>query len=126
MAMKILVIDPSQIFLRAACNFINALPRCECIAAASLGEALEQPAVQEANLALIDYSLRNADAKSAAHRVNALAPTALVLLLTEDAADYSNSSRAAEADGCLAKDTLGIELPQLVAGLALELEKERA
>jgi DNA-binding NarL/FixJ family response regulator len=124
--MKILVIDPSPHFLRAMCNFINAMPRCECIAATSLDEAFEQPAVQEVNLALINYSLRNADAKSAAHRINFQVPAAMVLLLTADAADYCNSSLAAEAHGCLAINSLRSDLPQLVAGLAHELERERA
>jgi len=124
--MKILVIDPSPHFLRAMCNFINALPRCECIAATSLDEALEQPAVQEVNLALINYSLHNAGAKSAAHRINLQVPTAMVLLLTEDGADYYDSCLAAEAHGCLAINSLRSDLPQLVAGLAQELEKECA
>jgi len=124
MAMKILVIDPSPHFLQAMCNFINALPRCECIAATSLDEAFEQPSMQEVNLALINYSLRNADAKSAAHRIRLEAPTAMVLLLTEDGADYYDSCLAAEAHGCLVTDSLGSDLPPLVAGLAHELERE--
>lgn len=40
MAMKILVIDPSPLFLRAARNFICALPRCECATVASPDETL--------------------------------------------------------------------------------------
>ncbi|MDK9702226.1 MAG: hypothetical protein OEL20_03740 [Sulfuritalea sp.] len=126
MAMKILVIDPSQIFLRAACNFIDALPRCECVAAASPDEALGLPAVSEVDLVLIAYSLRRAGTESSAHRFKALAPAARVLLLTENAADYRNSCLAAEADGCLAIDSLGSELPQLVASLAPEPRREYA
>lgn len=126
MAMKILVIDPSQIFLRAACNFIDALPRCECVAAASPDEALGLPAVSEVDLVLIAYSLRRAGTESSAHRFKALAPAARVLLLTENAADYRNSCLAAEADGCFAKDTLGSDLARLVAGHAANLGKECA
>jgi DNA-binding NarL/FixJ family response regulator len=124
--MKILVIDPSPLFLRAARNFIDALPRCECVAAASLDEALGQAAAREADLVLVDYSLRGAGAQSAAHRLKALAPAARVLLLTEDATAYQNSCLATEADGCLARDSLGSELPQLVAGLAPTVKKECA
>lgn len=126
MAMKILVIDPSPLFLRAVCNFINALPRCECVAAASLDEALELTAVREMDLVLIAYSLRRAGAESAALRLKALVPAVRVLLLTEDAAGYRNSCLAVEADGCLATDSLASDLPPLVAGLALELGKECA
>lgn len=124
--MKILVIDPSPLFLRALCNFINALPRCECIAAASLDEALGLAAVREVDLVLVAYSLRRAGAESAAHRLKALRPAARVLLLTEDAAGYRSSCLAAEADGCLALDSLGADLPQLVAGFALEPGEECA
>jgi len=126
MAMKILVIDPSPLFLRAARNFIGALPRCECAVAASLDEALGLAATREADVVLIDYSLRGDGAQGAAHRLKALAPAARVLLLTEDAAAYRNSCLAAEADGCLAKDTLGIDLPQLVTSHATEFGKEYA
>lgn len=125
MAMKILVIDPSPLFLRAVCNFIKALPRCECVAAASLDEALGLATVRQVDLVLIAYSLRRVGAASAAHRLKALAPAVRVLLLTEDAADYRSSCLAAEADGCLATDSLGSDLPRLVAGLALGLGKER-
>lgn len=113
--MKILVIDPSTLFLRAVRSFIGALPRCECIFAASLDEALGLAATREADLVLIDYSLRGDGAEPAAHRLKVLVPTARVLLLTEDAAAYHSSCLAAEADGCLVKDTLGVDLPQLVA-----------
>lgn len=126
MHMKILVIDPSPLFLRAARNFIDALPHCKCVAAASLDEALGLAAVREVDLVLIAYSLRGAGEAGAAHRLKALAPAARVLLLTEDAAAYRNSCLVAEADGCLAKDSLGNELPQLVAGFAPELRKECA
>lgn len=124
--MKILVIDPSPLFLRAARNFIEALPCCECVAAASLDEALGKVVTRDADMALIDYSLRGAGAQGAAHRLKTLAPTARVLLLTEDAAAYRNSCLAAEAHGCLAKDSLGSDLPPLVAGFAPEYGTARA
>jgi DNA-binding NarL/FixJ family response regulator len=124
--MNILVIDPSPLFLRAARNFIDALPRCKCFAAASLDEALGLPAVRGADLVLIDYSLRGAGAVPAAHRLKMLAPAARVLLLTEDAAAYRDHCLAAEADGCLARDSFGSELPRLVAGVMPEFGKECA
>ena len=124
--MKILVIDPSPLFLRAARNFIGALPRCECVAAASLDEALGLAAAREADVVLIDYSLRGDAAEHAAQRLKALAPAARVLLLTEDAATYRNSCLAAEADGCFAKDTLGNDLAQLVASHPANFGKECA
>jgi len=124
--MKILVIDPSPLFRQAARNFIGALPRCECVAAGSLHEALGLALVRDADLVLIDYSLCRAGAESAPRRFKRLAPAARVLLLTEDAADYRKSCLAAGADGCIAKDTLGRELPQLVAGMASHTGKELA
>lgn len=124
--MKILVIDPNPLFLRAARNFIDALPRCECFAVASLDEALGLAAAREADMVLIDYSLRGERAACAAPRLKALAPAARVLLLTGDAAAYRDSCLAAEADGCLARDSLGSDLPQLVAGFIPEPGKEFA
>jgi len=124
--MKILVIDPNPLFLRAARNFIGALPRCECFAAASLDAALGLAAAREADLVLIDYSLRGDGAACAAPRLKTLAPAARVLLLTGDAAAYRGSCLAAEADGCLARDSLGSELPHLVAGFIPEPGKEFA
>lgn len=124
--MKILVIDPSSLFLRAVRSFIGALPRCECIFAATLDEALGLATAPEADLVLIDYSLRGEGAERAANRLKALAPAAQVLLLTEDAAAYRSSCLAAEADGCLVKDTLGVDLPQLVASHVTSFGKESA
>ena len=124
--MKILVIDPNPIFLRAAYNFIDALPRCECAAAASLTEALDLAATREADVVLIDYSLRGEGAQHAAPRLKALAPAARMLLMTEDAASYRSSCLAAEADSCVAKDSLGHYLAQLVAGHAANCAKECA
>lgn len=123
--MKILVIDPSRLFRRAARNFIGTLPGCEGFVAASAGEALGLAAAREAELALIDWSLCR-DADAAPRRLRALAPAARVLLLTEDATDYRQSCLAAGADGCLAKDALGRELPQIVAALAAQTAREAA
>lgn len=124
--MKILIIDPSPLFRQAVRNFIGALPQCEGVTAASLREALGLAAAREADLVLIDYSLCRAGAESVPCRFKALAPAARVLVLTEDAAAYHHSCLAAGADGCLAKDALGHELAQLVAGLAPEPGKELA
>ena len=85
--MNILVIDPSPLFLQATRNFIEALPHCRCVAVASADDALGLPAAREADLVLIDYSLRGERAGGAgfvAHRLKALAPAARVLLLTEE------------------------------------------
>jgi DNA-binding NarL/FixJ family response regulator len=125
-AMKILVIDSNPLFLRATRNFIDALPRCECFVAASLDEALALAVAREANVVLIDYSLRGDRVAPAAQRLKALAPAARVLLLTEDVAAYRDSCLAAEADGCLARDSLGSDLPQLFAGFIPEPGKEFA
>lgn len=113
--MRILVIDPSPLFLQAVRTFIGALPNCECMFAASLAEALDLAEAREVDLVLIDYALRGEGAELAAHRIKVLAPAALVLLLTEDAATYRNSCLAVKADGCLAKDSFGTDMPQLVA-----------
>lgn len=117
--MKILVIDPNPLFLQAARNFIGALPGCECLTAASLRTAPGEAAARQADMALIDYSLRHADGENRVRRLKALAPALRVVLLTPgDAADYRNSCLAAGADDCAAKDALGSELPRLVAAQA--------
>ncbi|MBK6630979.1 MAG: response regulator transcription factor [Betaproteobacteria bacterium] len=113
--MKILVIDKSPQFLQAARNFIGVLPACECLTAASLQEALGLEAARQADMVLIDYSLRSAGGESAARRFKALAPAARVVLLTEDVAAYRDSCMAAGADECAAKDAIGRDLPRLVA-----------
>jgi DNA-binding NarL/FixJ family response regulator len=121
-----MVIDPSPLFRRAARNFIGALPGCEGLVAASLGEALDSAAARDVGLVLIDWSLCR-DADGAPRRLRALAPAARVLLLTgEDAADYRQSGLAAGADGCLAKDALGRELPRIVAALAPQTARAAA
>lgn len=116
LAMRILVIDPSPLFLKAARNFINALPACECATAASPQEAFEREAVQGAELVLVDYSLRHRGGENMVRRIKALAPAARVVLLADDAPAYRNSCLAAGADGCAAKDALDKELPRLLAG----------
>jgi DNA-binding NarL/FixJ family response regulator len=124
--MKILVIDPNPLFLRVVYNFIGALPSCECAVAASITEALHLAETREADVVLISYSLRGSAAEHSAPRLRELAPAAQVLLLTEDAATYHDSCLAAEADGCLAKDTFGRDLARLVTGHAANFGKECA
>lgn len=122
--MKVLVIDPSPLFLQAVRNFIGALPQGECLAAASLQEAFERKMAQQADLVLIDYTLRHKDGENMVRRLKALAPGARMVLLAQDAATYRNSCLAAGADDCAGKDALGDELPRLLAGCAARAQQE--
>lgn len=118
--MKILVVDPSPLFLQAAHNFIASLPGCEAVLARSSDEALQQASAAHVDLVLLDYAERRAGGANLVHRIKSLVPPPMVVLLTPgDAAAYRTNCLRAGADASAAKDSLGSELPALVAGLAL-------
>lgn len=117
--MRILVADGNPLFLKAAGNFLAALPDCECVLSQSGEEALRLAAAQHFDLVLLDYALRKTGGMSLPLRLKRLAQPPLIVLLTpDDARFYRAACLRAGADGCAAKDELGRELPVLLAGLA--------
>ena len=118
--MRILVIDGNPLFLKAAGNFLAALPDCESVLAESGEEALRLAPGQHFDMALVDYDLRRAGGVHLVRRLKLLTPPPLIVLLTPDDAQlYRAACLKAGADDCAAKDALGSELPALLAGLAL-------
>lgn len=118
--MRILVVDANPLFLKAAGNFLAALPGCETVLAASGEEALRLAASRPFDLVLVDYALRRAGGASLAQRLKALAPPPSIILMAPDEASlYRASCLRAGADACTAKASLGSELPGLLAGLVL-------
>lgn len=117
--MRILVVDANPLFLKAAGNFLAALPGCETALAASGEEALRLAALQSFDMVLVDYALRRAaGGVSLPHRLKLLTPPpSIVLMAPDEVSFYRTSCLRAGADACTAKASLGSELPGLVAGL---------
>lgn len=117
--MRILIADENPQFLKAAGNFLAALPGCETVLAASGEEALRLAPAQHFDLVLVDYALRKAGGINLIRQLRLLARPPLIVLLTpEDAQLYRAACLGQGADACAAKDALASEMPALLAGLA--------
>ncbi|MBI3140504.1 MAG: response regulator transcription factor [Rhodocyclales bacterium] len=125
--MRILVVDPNPLFLQAAANFLAALAGCETVLAGSGEEALRLAPTQQFDMVLLDYALGRADGVDLLRQLKLRAwPPLIVVLSPEDASAYRAACLEAGADACLAKASLGADLPALLMELAQQDGASRA
>ncbi|MEW5887644.1 MAG: response regulator [Pseudomonadota bacterium] len=117
--MRILVVEQNALLRQATDNFLDVLPGCETVAAASAEEALGLLPLFHPHLVLVDYGLCCPPAGSNLCRVlkTTTSPPLIVVMMPEDGADYRRACFQAGADACTAKASLGQELPLLLSRL---------
>jgi DNA-binding NarL/FixJ family response regulator len=113
-AVRVLIIDDSVPFLRAARAFVLAQPDVEDVAIAQSGQAgLDLYDRHRADLVLVDLVMPGLDGFETTRRLKTRsgAPTVIVVSLVEDPT-YTAAAAAAGADGFMAKS----DLPAMFAG----------
>ena len=118
-AIRVLLVDDSTAFLKAATNFLNNLPGVEVVArATSAAEGLARAAALRPDLVLMDVVMPGMNGLKAVSLIKqrADAPKTVILTLHNSEA-YRSGAKAAGADGFIAKDDLVAELPRLLESL---------
>lgn len=116
MAIKVVLVDDSDAFARAATALLERNSRIEVLALANCGEqALELVRQHRPDLVLMDLNLPGIDGLEATRRIKALPASPKVLAMTlEDFAGREAAALRAGADAFLPKSDLGTELYTLI------------
>lgn len=118
-AVKVLVVDDSVAFARAASDYLAQHPHLEVLPPAVSGdEALERVPQERPDLVLMDVNMPLMDGLEATARVKARAPaTKVVLVSLEGFPPGLDLAHKSSGDAFLAKSELGERLEPLIARL---------
>jgi len=110
---KVLLVDDSPYFLRAAERLLSAFAAVGTIATAGSGiEALRALRHERPDLVLLDFNMPGMGGLETLRAIKALRPGIPVIIVSlNDTADFRAAAHAAGADGYIAK-------PDFAAGLA--------
>ena len=117
--LRILLVDDSAEFLESAARLLM-LHQELCIVgrAASGSSALEQVAVLNPDLVLMDLAMPGMNGLETTRRIKARQAAPRVVIMTlYDVAEYRAAARAATADGFIAKSSIRSQLLPMLAGL---------
>lgn len=117
--MRVLIIDDSASFLRAARAFVLTQPGIDEVAVAPSGESgLDLLARYRPDLVLVDLAMPGIDGLETTRRLKArpAAPAVFVLSLVTGPT-YADAAAAAGADGFISKPDLPTVFPAVAAGL---------
>jgi CheY-like chemotaxis protein len=117
--LRILLVDDSAEFLESAARLLM-LHQELCIVgrAASGSSALEQVAVLQPDLVLMDLAMPGMNGLEATRRIKAQPAAPRVVIMTlYDVAEYRAAARDATADGFIAKSSIRSQLLPLLASL---------
>ncbi|HWA37832.1 MAG TPA: response regulator transcription factor [Burkholderiales bacterium] len=113
---KVVLVDDSDAFARAATAFLKRNARVELLAVANGGtQALELVRQHRPDLVLVDLNMPGMDGLEATRRIKALHAAPKVLAMTlEDLAERETAAERAGADAFLLKTDLGTKLYALI------------
>ena len=117
--LRILLVDDSAEFLESAARLLM-LHQELCIVgcAASGSAALEQVAVLNPDLVLMDLAMPGMNGLETTRQIKARPAAPRVVIMTlYDVAEYRAAARAATADGFIAKSSIRSQLLPMLAGL---------
>jgi len=116
---RVLLVDDSQDFLKAAKRFLRGVRGLELVGEATSGEqAVELSAALRPDLVLMDFAMPGMNGLMATQRIKRQpdAPKVIIVTLHTHAALRALANEAG-ADGFLQKEDLVLELPRLLASL---------
>lgn len=113
---RILLVDDSPEFLESAARFLSADSQVEVVGCALSGrEALEQVALLQPDLVLMDLALPDMHGLEATRHIKVQAGAPHVVILTlYDNPEYRTAAKAVGADGFVAKSEFGTQLLPLL------------
>jgi CheY-like chemotaxis protein len=125
---KILLVDDSVVFVRAAKQFIEEAfrgdSRLQVLATAGSGdEALRRMDAESPDLVLMDVRMPGLDGIEATRRIKLLAQPPTVLMLSLEDEGLERAAELAGADGYMSKSALVEQLPVLIGALLDEEAK---
>ncbi len=117
--LRILVVDDSPVFLRAAVGVLTDLPCLEIVGEAGSGsEALALAEKFTPNLVLTDLAMPQMDGLELTRRLMKFAsPPEVVIMTAHTQPEYHAAARAAGASGFVLKPDLSVDLPALLQKL---------
>jgi DNA-binding NarL/FixJ family response regulator len=115
--MKLLLVDDSPYFLRAATRFLSELGAGIAIATARSGaDAVRAVTRDRPDMVLIDISMPGMSGLAAVRRIKAVAPDVRVVVVSlNESSDFREAAEAAGADGYIAKRDFAIGAAALFA-----------
>ena len=114
---RVVLVDDSQDFLKAAKRFLRVVPGLELVGEATSGEqAVELSAALQPDLVLMDFAMPGMNGLAATQRIKRqpFAPKVIIVTLHTHAA-LRALAKEAGADGFLEKEDLVLELPRFLA-----------
>jgi DNA-binding NarL/FixJ family response regulator len=113
---RTLLVDDSPEFLDAAGRFLASYPNIELVGSALSGkEAIEQVALLNPDLVLMDLAMPGINGLETTRRIKAEPGAPRVIILTlHDNPEYRAASDSVNADGFIAKSDFGAELMPLI------------
>lgn len=129
MALKVLLVDDNQPFLRAVQRFLDTLPGVSVVGCAHDGhEALAQAERLRPDLVLLDVVMPGMDGFKVALALKAKpSPPRIVILSLHDDEAYRASARLHGAEAFVRKDKFAVELiPIIIQTLFAEFDAGRA
>jgi DNA-binding NarL/FixJ family response regulator len=113
---RVLLADDSPLFLELAARLLSADPRFVVVGQAVSGhDALEQEALLDPDLVLMDWAMPGMDGLEATRRIKAQPGAPRVVMLTlHDHPEYRTAAKDAGADGFIAKWEFDAQLESLI------------
>jgi len=113
---RILLVDDNFNFLEAAARFLASDTHIEIVGLVSSGQdALQQIEQLQPDLILMDIALPEVNGLEATRNIKAQPnPPRVIILTLYDNPEYRSASKAAKADGFIAKSELGAQLLPLI------------
>jgi two-component system, NarL family, nitrate/nitrite response regulator NarL len=118
--MKILLVDDSPFFLKAATRFLSELGTVTALATAHNGaDAVRAVLRERPDLVLIDLNMPGMSGLAAVRRIKAVAPELRVVVVSlNESSDFRAAAEAAGADGYIAKRDFATGVVALFAAQA--------
>jgi DNA-binding NarL/FixJ family response regulator len=117
--LRILLVDDSAEFLESAARLLMLHQELCIVGRATSGSsALEQVAVLNPDLVLMDLAMPGMNGLEATRQIKARPAAPRVVIMTlYDVAEYRAAAKAATADGFIAKSSMRSQLMPMLAGL---------
>jgi DNA-binding NarL/FixJ family response regulator len=117
MRIKVLLVDDSWYFLRAAEHFLSSLAAVGWIVTAQNGaDAVRAVVLERPNVVLIDLNMPGMNGFEAVRRIRALDSAIRIIVVSlHDDAEFRSAALKAGADGYIVKDNFAADLPAAFA-----------
>jgi DNA-binding NarL/FixJ family response regulator len=117
MRFKVLLVDDSRPFLKAAERFLSGLSNVLSVATAQSGaDALRAVMLDRPHVVLMDLNMPGMNGFEALRCIKASDPGIHIIVVSlHDTADFRSAALQAGADGYVTKDKFAMELPAAIA-----------